>query len=195
MYNKDTIFTYTEDPKEIKAGRVLLSEPLNRDLFFGRAAILIVEHNAEGTIGFVLNKPLIFPQKGAMSGFPMMPGKVFLGGPVQLDTLHFIHNIGNEITDSVKISKNVYWSGNFEVMQILFDAGKINHSNVRFFIGYSGWTPKQLANEIKRKMWVITEMTDDEIFSSNENSWYKAVENLGNDFKPWLNVPDMPFLN
>ena len=74
-----------------KKGRLLASEPYLPDPNFERTIILLTEHNEDGSVGFVLNKPsesIINEVVEEIKGFQ---SKIYIGGPVQQDTLHFIH--------------------------------------------------------------------------------------------------------
>ena len=94
----------------IKKGKILTSEPsIIGDTHFNRSIILLVEHSDEGSIGFILNKPL---NLNIGDLIPNIDSNfiVYNGGPVQQDSLYFIHNIPELITDSVKISEGLYLS-------------------------------------------------------------------------------------
>ena len=133
--------------REIKTGSVLLAEPFMFDSNFKRSAILLCEHNEEGSIGFILNKELDMQVDELIADFPSFDGKVFFGGPVQTDTIHYIHNVGNLLEDSVKVVPGVYWGGDFEKLKFLIQSDMIKPHNIRFFVGYSGWSDGQLGDE------------------------------------------------
>jgi putative transcriptional regulator len=99
-----------------KKGKILISDPsIIPDLQFSRSIILLVDDNNEGSIGFIINKPLNFELKDLIpvikSNFP-----IYHGGPVQQDNLYFVHKIPKLIPGSIKISEGLYWSGNFEII-------------------------------------------------------------------------------
>ena len=97
------------DKLVIKSGNILLSEPFLEDPNFRRTVIFLCEHHKEGTIGFILNKPLDIKISEAMPDLEGFNAPLFFGGPVQTDTMHFLHNLGDMIDDSVEITKGVYW--------------------------------------------------------------------------------------
>ena len=195
MLQKDDIFSFEEDVRKVKPGKILLSEPFGRDMYFKRSVILIVEHNHAGTIGFSINKSISAPIKNIFKEFPIAPKNFTLGGPVELDSLHFIHTLGDQIHDSVQVTPEIYWGGDFEQLRFLLNHGKISDNQIRFFIGYCGWAVNQLSEEISKNMWVVSNISSKEIFSPDENIWFKVIERLGQKFKPWLNVPEVPELN
>jgi putative transcriptional regulator len=83
--------------------------------------------------------------------------KVYNGGPVEQDNLYFIHKIPDLIPESIEISLGIYWGGDFDVVLTLINEGKIKSSDIRFFLGYSGWEPFQLEEELEINSWIVTE--------------------------------------
>ncbi|MDD2564448.1 MAG: YqgE/AlgH family protein [Salinivirgaceae bacterium] len=189
------IFELKEDPKKVKEGMILISEPLGRDLFFKKSVVLIVEHNSVGTVGFVLNKPFHFPIKELINDFPNASSFVSLGGPVEPDTLHFLHTEGNIIEDAKEVIPGIFWGGDFEQLQQNVHSGAVDTQKVRFFLGYSGWAPGQLDEEIKNSQWIVSSISNLEILNSPMEMWEKCVFELGDRFKAWLNVPEVPTMN
>jgi len=123
----------------LKKGHLLIAEPsIIGDLSFNRSIILIADHNNEGSIGFILNKPLDFTLQDLIPEIEI-PFKVYNGGPVEQDNLYYIHKIPELIPNSIEISKGLYWGGNFEKVTELIQNDKLNSDDIRFFLGYSGW--------------------------------------------------------
>ncbi|MDF1864923.1 MAG: YqgE/AlgH family protein [Saprospiraceae bacterium] len=169
--------------REIKTGSVLLAEPFMFDSNFKRSAILLCEHNEEGSIGFILNKELDMQVDELIADFPSFDGKVFFGGPVQTDTIHYIHNVGNLLEDSVKVVPGVYWGGDFEKLKFLIQSDMIKPHNIRFFVGYSGWSDGQLGDELEWGSWVVANMFANYIFKDKPKKlWKKIMNNKGDVF-------------
>ena len=68
------------------------SEPFLPDPHFERSVVLLCEHNEDGSFGFILNKPSILKVDEAINDIDEFPETLYIGGPVQQDTLHFIHH-------------------------------------------------------------------------------------------------------
>ena len=100
-------------------GRLLISEPNMLDSNFKRSILLLTEHNDKESIGFILNQPTKIKIHDLFEEFPSFDANVHVGGPVEKNTLHYIHSLGNKIEDSIQISENLYWSGNFETLKEL----------------------------------------------------------------------------
>ena len=84
----DYNFFEPDNNQEPQKGKVLLSEPFLLDNYFKRSIVLITEHNENGTIGFVLNKPVDVNISDVIENFPEINADVALGGPVSTNTLH-----------------------------------------------------------------------------------------------------------
>lgn len=179
-----------------KQGRVLISEPFLSDSYFKRSIVLLTEHNDEGTVGFVLNKPVDLSVNEVLKDFPEMEANVSIGGPVGTNTIHYLHTVGQEIPNSVHVLGDIYWGGDFDSLKSLVETGKIGNKQVRFFVGYSGWKPKQLENEISENSWIVTELESGMIMNKRSfDSWKDVLQQLGEDYKIWINSPDSPTLN
>ncbi|MBN2814557.1 MAG: YqgE/AlgH family protein [Bacteroidales bacterium] len=177
-------------------GRILISEPFLLDNYFKRSIVLITEHSEEGTVGFVLNKPVNMKVNEIMTDFPPVNAFVSLGGPVQTNTLHYIHTLGDIIPGSIKVIENIYWGGDFEVIRRLLESGSLNNENIRFFLGYSGWQSNQLEDELSNNAWVVADIAPEEIMTPmNRFFWNKALNKLGKKFQMWANFPENPQMN
>lgn len=178
-------------------GKLLIAEPaLTGDVSFNRSVVLLAEHNDEGSVGFILNKPLEYDISDLVTEIKM-PFKVFNGGPVEQDNLYFIHKVPELIEDSIEISDGIYWGGNFEKTIALINDQTITETDIRFFLGYSGWASLQLDQELSSKSWVIVsnEYQSDIIQKSSTAFWKEKMVELGGDYLIWSNAPENPILN
>jgi len=181
---------------ELKKGKLLLAEPFMRDPNFKRAVVLICEHNDEGTIGFTLGREIGMTVNNAVDGLGDFDAPLFLGGPVQRDTLHFIHDLGDEIEDSIKIADGIYWGGDFEQVKTLIANGEIGKENIRFFLGYSGWSPGQLEDEMEEHSWLFHNANHDLVFTTNfDDVWQLALQEKGGNYAIMASYPEDPTLN
>ena len=182
---------------EITKGCLLLADPnIINDPYFNRAVILITENSEDEVVGFIINKPLEYNFEDIFSGMGK-DYKIYNGGPVNKDNLYYIHNLPDLIPNSIKVSNNLFWGGDFSNVKNLIKDNKIGSNNIRFFSGYSGWTLPQLNNEIKEKSWIITNNRfDDKILKSKTNEfWKEEIKKLEKDYKIWSNAPENPNLN
>ena len=180
-----------------KKGKLLIAEPsLTGDVSFNRSVVLLAEHNDEGSVGFILNKPLSYSINDLVEEIEM-PFPVFNGGPVEQDNLYFIHKVPDLIPNSVEISDGIYWGGDFEITVMLVNSGKISQKDIRFFLGYSGWASLQLDQELDSKSWiVVVNKYESDIIQQPANSfWRDKMMELGGQYLLWSNAPENPSLN
>ena len=177
--------------RKITPGKVLLAEPFMVDANFKRSVILMCEHNKEGSLGFILNKPLDMKIHELIEGFPEINSTVFYGGPVQTDTIHYIHDAGSFLDDSEEILPGVFWGGDFDKLKSLILTGRITPSNIRFFIGYSGWSESQLKQELRVGSWVVSDVDLQDLFKNkNSELWSHAMENKGDVYSVIAQMPE-----
>ena len=177
--------------RKITRGKVLLAEPFMLDTNFKRAVVLMCEHEDEGSLGFILNKSLNMKINELISGFPEIDSSVFYGGPVQTDTIHYIHNAGHLLEDSQEIMPGVFWGGDFNKLKALITNELITKENIRFFVGYSGWSECQLKEELKLGSWVVADMNLNYLFKEGApDLWSKIMKHKGDVYSVIANVPE-----
>ncbi|MBN8707393.1 MAG: YqgE/AlgH family protein [Bacteroidetes bacterium] len=182
--------------KKPEKGTLLLAEPMLQDPNFKRTVILLCEHSETGSFGLVLNKelPLLLNEVLPENDLPELP--LFLGGPVQPDTLHVLHSAGEKITGAIEVAEGVWWGGEFEDIKTKLSLGLCNTTDFRFFLGYSGWAEEQLQDELDRGGWILGRCNSDYIFETEpEKLWRKILKDMGGEFAQLANYPENPHLN
>jgi len=178
------------------AGRFLISEPFMHDLNFRRSVVLLVEHGDKGSLGFVLNRQLDITINEVVENLPPLSAPVFMGGPVEQSTLHYVHRLGEQPTGSRKVYEGVYWGGNFEELKEQIILGRVAPGDILFFIGYSGWSPGQLKDELERKSWIVAPEDPNFIFRDTyDDMWRSVLKTLGDKYRIISNYPVDPRLN
>ena len=181
----------------LKKGQLLIAEPsLIGDTSFNRSVILLADHNDEGSVGFIINKPLRYFIKDLV---PEIHAnfRIYNGGPVEQDNLYFIHNVPELIPNSIEISNGIFWGGDFELTAQLINSAIIKKNNIRFFLGYTGWDAQQIEDEIHTNSWIISENVSKNkiIGKSSNNFWKEKILELDGDYLIWSNAPENPVLN
>ncbi|MCF6212638.1 MAG: YqgE/AlgH family protein [Flavobacteriaceae bacterium] len=177
-------------------GKLLVAEPsILADKSFNRSVILLTAHDHEGSVGFIFNKPLDLCIKDIIPEIDSdLP--IYNGGPVAKNNLYFVHNIDQLIPDSEKISDDLYWGGDFTILKQLLTDNKIKNKDIRFFLGYSGWSSKQLDDELKIDSWLVANNDHKNIFRKKYHSFWKdELMRFGGDYQLWANAPEDPSLN
>ncbi len=175
----------------IKSGQILIAEPFMLDPFFRRSVVLLCEHHEHSSLGFILNKSINMNINELLPDFPYFDAEVFYGGPVQTDTLHYLHNVGNILEGSVQVTRGVWLGGNFEELQFLITQQLIQPHNIRFLVGYAGWSAGQLQEEMAYGSWVKGEMDPNYLFNTNPAElWQLAMGNQGSTYAVIADIPD-----
>ncbi len=178
-------------PGKIRKGAVLLAEPFSIDVNFKRSAVVLTEHQTEGSVGFIMNKKLDVKIEDLLTDFPEFESRVYFGGPVATDSIHYLHNLGDLLEDSVKVTNGVYWGGDFEKLKFLITSKLVHPRNIRFYVGYSGWSSGQLTNELDYGSWVVADMHANYLFKSKpEFLWEQIMRNKGNTYSVIARMPD-----
>jgi len=189
-------FFHIADENVAEKGRILISEPFLSDNYFRRSIVYLTEHNEEGSLGFVLNKPLELGVSEIISDFPESNFSVSVGGPVSTNTVHYIHTMGERIPESVPVDNGIYWGGNFEYLKSLIAEGNIQPHELRFFLGYAGWSANQLNNELKENAWLVGKISPRMVMQAVKSEfWSNTLARYKNKYKAWANFPEDPGLN
>lgn len=181
---------------EILPGKLLIADPFLRDPNFMRSVVFMCEHKDEGSFGFVLNRRYEQLLGDLIAGLETSDFPVYYGGPVQVDTIHFLHQRPDIIPGGAEIIDGIFWGGDFETIIELLKDNQLTERDIRFFIGYSGWGEGQLDEEMKIRSWITGDATRKLIFPSNvDNTWKDALKQLGGEYVQMINYPIDPQLN
>ena len=183
---------------KLSNGKLLVADPsIIGDFSFARAVVLLADHNDEGSVGFILNKPMSHDLRTFVPEISQ-PFSVFEGGPVDQDRLYYVHSRRDCIPNSKPISNELAWGGDFDVITTMINSGELSSDDIKFFLGYSGWSCDQLKDEIKQKTWIVFDDGDKKtnISTSNDASFWKSkMMRLGGRYILWANSPSHPHLN
>ena len=190
------LFTILPEDKIPEKGKILISEPFLPDTFFNRSIVYLTDHTPEGSVGFILNKKLDLQVDATIEGFEGWNENLSMGGPVAPDTLHYLHNLGDLIPNSILVEGNIFWGGDIDAIRELIKARKIKQSDIRFFLGYSGWSAGQLERELKENSWVIAKVNSNIVLSTKgDDIWKKVLRCFKNKYRMWADFPDSPEMN
>ena len=181
---------------DLSPGTLLISAPMMQDPNFRRTVVLICEHQpGEGTFGLTLNRELDVQLGDVLEDFVAYNPPLYLGGPVQRETLHYLHT-REDIPEGVPLPGNVIWGGNFETVQQVVKEGRASEDDLRFFLGYAGWGPGQLEAELDDDAWIPAPNAADLIFDTEpEQLWRTILRRLGGEYAVLANFPDDPRMN
>jgi putative transcriptional regulator len=178
------------------SGILLISDPFLKDPNFMRTVVFLCEHQDQGSFGFVLNRKYentideLVPE---LEGYKI---PLYYGGPVQMDTIHFLHQYPMEISGGQEVMKGIFWGGDFDKVIEMIKNNELDENRIRFFIGYSGWSDGQLNNELQDKSWLTVKATRKLVFHKDyKEIWKDSLKQLGGDYEIMINFPIDPQLN
>lgn len=191
----------------LEPGSLLLARPFLGDPNFERTVVLLCRHDAtEGAFGLVINRPTTLTLADVLPFYegPALPLSV--GGPVQHNTLHYIHRLA-DLPEAIPLAvpaaaadpaaeRGVFWGGDYEILTSWLHDGRISTNDIRFFVGYSGWSPGQLEGEIAADTWVVRSAAAQKVFTFEpEELWRGVLLEMGGRYRVLANYPIDPSLN
>ncbi len=200
MLNLDSsLFRINLPTSQPRPGVLLVAEPFLREDYFNHAVITLIEYDKDkSSMGLVLNKPTGYTLGEAIEGIDdNIDTPIYCGGPVSCDRMFYIHSLGNEFPHSRKLSDDLYIGGDFESVKSYVNMGLPTEGIIRFFVGYSGWDPGQLEEEITRHVWAVAPRpANSEILREDGDSfWYHIVRSMGAKYRNCLYHPLNPQFN
>ena len=170
-------------------GKLLISSPEIVGDLFDKSIILICEHDANGTMGFIINKPLIDINVGTIwanlgyeeKNLRSASEDVFIGGPLASNAMFVIHSPEYFIDKkTIKVCEEISVTGTKEITDDI-QKGQ-GPRKLLFLLGYSGWAPGQLEDEIMRDSWFVSEKIENLIFCDDyQSKWNNALFLIGID--------------
>jgi len=181
---------------DITPGKILIADPFLKDPNFMRTVVFLCDHQGEGSFGFVVNRKYDRVVGDLVADLEGCKFPVFYGGPVQMDTIHFLHQCPDLISGGVEIIDGIFWGGEFEDVVRLINTQQLKKGMIRFYIGYSGWGEGQLDGELKEKSWLTTDGNRKLVFHREADLiWQDALKQLGGEYTQLINYPIDPQLN
>lgn len=151
---------------------------------FAHSLVLICSHSAEGAMGLIINRPFENMSFGELAySLPLdsktnLPIPLYNGGPLEKEKGFIIHDAGKTYPDSYAINDNIYITSSPQILQDI----SLQKGPREFLItlGFAGWMPSQLENEISGNLWLVTEATPELVFlDSSADKWNFALSSLG----------------
>jgi putative transcriptional regulator len=166
----------------------LIAMPAMTDPFFAKSLTYVCEHNDEGAMGIVVNRPisLNLSELFAQINMPLtqpeledMP--VHFGGPVQTDRGFVLHNAGGQWQSTLKVNDKVELTTSKDILQAVGEG--TGPSNLLITLGYAGWSEGQLEQELADNAWLSVPATEHILFDlPAEEKLVAAMALLGVDF-------------
>ncbi len=148
-------------------------------------------------MGLVLNHRSTFLLADIVQGIENPDFPLYIGGPVNMEALFFIHKATDKIDGGIQLVDDMYFGGDFQQVLFLLNDRLITPEEIKFFIGYAGWSPGQLEDEIAQNNWAVHSKfpTDLLLVQDGEDLWKQALISLGPKYAHVANFPKSPNLN
>ncbi len=183
---------------QLGKGVFLIATPALRDPNFCQTVILLCEHGPEGALGIVLNRPTEMNIAEVLPHMPVLEGqahRVFTGGPVQKDSLLVLYHLNEEVENTQAVIEGVYLGGNTDTLKRILEV-PAEEESFRAFMGYSGWGPGQLEQEMQSGSWLIMPAKPQFVFEHSPSGlWAEVLQTFGEDYSMYAHMPIDPSLN
>ncbi|VAX37239.1 UPF0301 protein YqgE [hydrothermal vent metagenome] len=178
-FNKLSIMSQSLRGQFLIAGRQL------RDPHFYKSVVLIIEHNNEGAMGLVVNRPSTVNVSHALSGhldLPETDDVVFSGGPVEPAALFILHNAAQYDPEEIAVISDVYIGSSPDVFERILREGATGNQpelSYRIFSGCAGWGGGQLEGEMERGDWLTHVASSESLFQEDVYSiWDNELQSV-----------------
>lgn len=174
-------------------GSLLIAGGSLMDPNFRRAVVVITEHNDEGTMGLVLNRPAevtVAEAAPALTTVTAADSPVFIGGPVQPEAAIVLADFGS-FTPETRIVV-----GTIGLLGALDEVPMPEIKRARVFAGYAGWGPGQLEAEMDEDSWIVEDALADDVFTDDPlRLWSSILHRKGGSYRMLALMPADPSMN
>jgi putative transcriptional regulator len=175
-------------------GRLLIAGPSLFDPNFRRTIVLVGEHNEEGALGVVLNRPTHVTVEEAappLAPIALPDGRMFIGGPVQPQGAVILADLEHpELADLLVFGSIGFLTGEVD------DEAVEGVRRARVFAGYTGWSPGQLEGELAEDSWIVEPALPEDVFTEKpEDLWGRVLRRKGGEFAILALMPFDPSTN
>lgn len=159
---------------------------------FRRTIVLIAEHDENGALGFVLNRPAgeLSEMPEPLMGLSLADNRVFIGGPVQPDVVAVV----GQVSDAAPSDRLIF--GATALLSLDDSFGPERVTSAKIFAGYSGWGPGQLEAEMEEDSWLVEPAYPDDVFTTDpDDLWKTVLDRKGPNFQLLQTMPLDPSSN
>ena len=180
------------------SGRLLIASPMLEDENFRRTVILVLDHGDDGALGLVVNRPMevdVSSVLPAWQPYTTAPGRLFQGGPVQLDSaLGLVALPGNGVEPiGIRLLIGSIGLVDLDAPPEVVVTGL---AGLRIFAGYAGWAAGQLESEIAQGAWYVVESEPRDAFTDNpKRLWHEVLRRQRGRLAMVSTYPDDPTQN
>lgn len=186
-----------EHAGDLAVGQLLVATQPGRGGYFDRSVVLLIEHQAEGTVGLCLNVMSEIPVHNVLTAFADLmspPARVFEGGPVNQDV---VVALGEPADPDSPPPGWERIAGSIGVVDVNYPSELLatSFTQLRVFVGLSAWSPGQLEGELIRGSWFRTRVRSEDVFGDPEGLWRRVLRRMGGTTGRWSTWAAEPSLN
>ena len=172
-----------------------MAGPTLLDPNFSRTVVLVCEHDADGAMGLVLNRPSPIPADQAIPELDdALPAgeTLWVGSPVQTTSVVVLADFASAETPALRVRGDV----GLVLPEADLEAVHTAVRRARAFLGYAGWGPQQLDGELSGDDWIVTDFEPDDAFTDDpEGLWARVLERKGGQYRLLATMPPDPSVN
>jgi putative transcriptional regulator len=184
-----------EPPFASLAGDLLVAAPALVDPNFRRSVVLVIEHEPEGAVGLILNRPIDHEARDAVPALEaVLPEseRLHRGGPVETEAAIALAEYRDLAVGPGAVI------GPIGVLAAPLDGDTLAEevARARVYLGYAGWGPGQLEAELAEEAWFVTPADPGDVFAEDaELLWASVLDRMGGPYRVVATMPDDPSLN
>ncbi|HHZ83962.1 MAG TPA: YqgE/AlgH family protein [Nitrospirales bacterium] len=188
----------TDMTMPLKKGIFLIADPKLRDPNFSQTVVLLCEHNDQGSLGVVVNRPTTLRLSEAI---PSIDGTrstldvIYSGGPVQPDHIMTLCRGEEQVPESEHVADGIYLGGSLTVLEDML-ASLSSPNSIRAYVGYAGWSSNQLESELGESSWKLVPADQKFVFDMEPaRVWSTLLASLGEEYSIYASMPPDPTMN
>ena len=174
-------------------GQLLIAMPSLADLNFFQTVTLICDHNENGAMGLIINRPTNLSFSDLLHDLQIQAGNelktsktVYFGGPVQVDRGFVLHLDHNYSADTQKVNEFISITASRDIIQSIASEGRPETSIIT--LGFAGWSAGQIESEIKQNSWLTVPCDESLVFHTpSDDLWKVAASTIGVDVSLLVN--------
>ena len=182
----------------LKKGIFLIADPKLRDPNFSQTVVLLCEHNDQGTLGVVVNRPTTLRLSEAIpsiNGEHSASDVIYSGGPVQPDHIMALYRAEDQVPESQHVADGMYLGGSLSILEDMLASSAATNS-IRAYVGYSGWSSNQLELELGEQSWKVVPANQKFVFDMEPTRvWATLLASLGDEYSIYASMPPDPTMN
>ena len=181
----------------LKKGMFLIADPKLRDPNFSQTVVLLCEHNDQGSLGVVVNRPTTLRLSEAIPNIDdarATSDVIYSGGPVQPDQIMTLYRAAKQIPESEHVADGMYVGGSLTLLEDMLASSSSN--SIRAYVGYAGWSSNQLESELGESAWKLVPADQKFVFDMKPAQvWSTLLASLGEEYAIYASMPTDPSMN